>query len=102
MERSSPIDVDQHTAPAEGGSIFRRTELALDTSIAMSQENPFEIAQHQFDIAATMLNLHQELRETLRNCKRELTVTFPVGMDDGSVRVLRGYRIQHNIARGPA
>src|SRR3990170_1179588 len=68
----------------------------------MSQENPFEIAQHQFDIAADMLKLQQDLRETLRSCKRELTVTFPVGMDDGSVRVVRGYRIQHNISRGPA
>ncbi|TAK34762.1 MAG: Glu/Leu/Phe/Val dehydrogenase [Chloroflexota bacterium] len=49
-----------------------------------------------------MLNLQQDLRDTLRSCMRELIVSFPVGMDDGSVRVLRGYRIQHNIARGPA
>lgn len=66
------------------------------------QENPFTIAQHQFDIAADILNLDHGMRQIMRVPQRELTVNFPVTMDDGSVRVFTGYRIQHNITRGPA
>ena len=66
------------------------------------QENPFIIAQHQFDIAADILNLDHGMRQIMRVPQRELTVNFPVTMDDGSVRVFTGYRIQHNITRGPA
>jgi glutamate dehydrogenase (NAD(P)+) len=65
-------------------------------------ENAFDIAQQQFDIAADLLHLDANLRDVLRNCKRELTVHFPVKMDDGTIRVFQGYRVQHNIARGPA
>ncbi len=63
--------------------------------------NPFGIAQEQFDIAADMLNLSDSLRVHLRVPQRELCVNFPVKMDDGSTRVYTGYRIQHNLARGP-
>jgi glutamate dehydrogenase (NAD(P)+) len=65
-------------------------------------ESAFTIAQKQFDIAADLLHLDSNLRDVLRNCKRELTVHFPVKMDDGSIRVYEGFRVQHNIARGPA
>ncbi len=65
-------------------------------------ENAFDIAQKQFDIAADLLHLDANLRDVLRNCKRELTVNFPVKMDDGTIRVFQGFRVQHNIARGPA
>lgn len=65
-------------------------------------ENPFQIAQHQFDIAADILNLDHGMRSILRVPQRELSVNFPVKMDDGSVRVFTGYRVQHNITRGPA
>ena len=60
------------------------------------------MAQRQFDVAAERLGLEPGLREILRNCKRELTVNFPVKMDDGSIKVFTGYRVQHNINRGPA
>jgi glutamate dehydrogenase (NAD(P)+) len=60
------------------------------------------IAQHHFDRAAEQLNLHQSARPMLRTIKRELIVHFPVEMDDGSFRVFTGFRVQHNIARGPA
>ena len=60
------------------------------------------MAQRQFDVAAERLNLPPGQREVLRNCKRALEVTFPVKMDDGSIKVFTGYRVQHNIARGPA
>ena len=64
--------------------------------------NPFVQAVAQFDAAADRLNLSQELRAILRLPKRELTVNFPVRMDDGSVEMFTGYRVQHNINRGPA
>jgi glutamate dehydrogenase (NAD(P)+) len=56
----------------------------------------------QFDRAAARLNLDRGLRVTLRACKRELTVNFPVRMDDGEIRVFSGYRVQHSQALGPA
>ncbi len=56
----------------------------------------------QFDTAAELLGLDQELRAILRTPKRELTVHFPVRMDDGSVRMFEGYRVQHNVNCGPA
>ena len=65
-------------------------------------DSAFNTAQKQFDIAADLLQIDGNLRDVLRNCKRELTVHFPVKMDDGSVHVFEGFRVQHNIARGPA
>jgi glutamate dehydrogenase (NAD(P)+) len=64
--------------------------------------NAWQVAQHQFDLAAERLNLDQGLRRVLREPRRELTVHFPVKMDDGSVQVFTGYRVQHNLGRGPA
>jgi glutamate dehydrogenase (NAD(P)+) len=64
--------------------------------------NPFAVAVEQFDVAAERLHLSQELRAILRKPKRELTVNFPVRMDDGHVEMFTGYRVQHNINRGPA
>jgi glutamate dehydrogenase (NAD(P)+) len=56
----------------------------------------------QFDATADRLGLDDGIRAMLRACKRELSVHFPVQMDDGSIRVFTGYRVQHNLARGPA
>ena len=64
--------------------------------------NPWEVAQRQFDLAAERLQLDPGLRRVLREPRRELTVHFPVHMDDGSVQVFTGYRVQHNLGRGPA
>ena len=64
--------------------------------------NPWEVAQQQFDLAAERLNLDPGMRRVLREPRRELTVHFPVHMDDGSVQVFTGYRVQHNLGRGPA
>ncbi|MBI4455637.1 MAG: Glu/Leu/Phe/Val dehydrogenase [Acidobacteria bacterium] len=70
----------------------------------MTQEtlNLYQIAQHQFDRAADLLNLSSDLRAILKNCKRQLIVSIPVHMDKGGVHAFEGYRVQHNIARGPA
>ncbi len=64
--------------------------------------NPWEVAQRQFDLAAERLNLDPGLRQVLREPRREFTCHFPVHMDDGSVQVFTGYRVQHNLGRGPA
>jgi glutamate dehydrogenase/leucine dehydrogenase len=64
--------------------------------------NPFQFALKQFDRAADHLELDPGTRDVLRNPKRQLTVSIPVKMDDGSVRVFQGYRVQHSIARGPS
>src|ERR671933_141003 len=64
--------------------------------------NPFQIAGQQFDRAADFLELEQSMRNVLRNSKRQLVVSIPVKMDGGDIQVFEGYRVQHNIARGPA
>ncbi len=64
--------------------------------------NPYRIAQIQFDIAAEHLKLDQGLRQILRSPKRVMEVSIPTKMDNGQVKVFTGYRVQHNIARGPA
>ncbi len=64
--------------------------------------NPFEMAQVQFDKVADLLNLDDATRELLRNPLREYQFTIPVRMDDGKVKIFRGFRVQHNDARGPA
>jgi glutamate dehydrogenase (NAD(P)+) len=68
----------------------------------MPESNPFRIAQSQLDTAAKTLGLDAATHELLRWPQRELQVHFPVRMDDGAVRVFRGYRVQYNSARGPA
>ncbi|MFQ5616936.1 MAG: Glu/Leu/Phe/Val dehydrogenase dimerization domain-containing protein, partial [Anaerolineales bacterium] len=63
--------------------------------------NAFEMAQTQFDTAAEMLNLDPYARGVLRWPMREYRFQIPVRMDDGSMRVFMGIRVQHNDARGP-
>lgn len=63
--------------------------------------NPFEIAQAQLDKAAAKLGLDPAVHAVLREPLRELHVSLPVKMDDGSVKVFKGFRVQYNDARGP-
>ena len=63
--------------------------------------NPFEMALSQYDRAVKHLSLKRGIEDYLRTSKRELTVNFPVRMDDGSVRIFTGYRVHHSTARGP-
>lgn len=67
----------------------------------MSYRNPFEIAQQQLDQAAEKLGLDEATHQLLRWPKREIHVTFPVRMDDGSVKIFHGFRVQYNDSRGP-
>jgi glutamate dehydrogenase (NAD(P)+) len=66
------------------------------------QINAFEMAQKQFDGVAKQLNLDPQIAEVLRWPMREFSFRIPVRMDDGSLRVFQGFRVQHNDARGPA
>jgi len=70
--------------------------------MASKDFNPFDMAQAQFDKVADILNLDSASREILRNPLREFAFSIPVKMDDGTTKVFRGFRVQHNDARGPA
>jgi len=70
----------------------------------MSEPKPddlFDVAVEQFHIAADVIGLEDDVRVVLSHCERELTVHFPVEMDDGSVQVFSGHRVRHNSGPGP-
>ncbi|HME43482.1 MAG TPA: Glu/Leu/Phe/Val dehydrogenase [Syntrophorhabdales bacterium] len=70
--------------------------------VAKSTINPTDMAAQQVQIAAAhMPHLNRGILEKIKHTKREIIVHFPVEMDDGSVRIFTGYRVQHNDARGP-
>ena len=73
----------------------------MPTATPAATPNPFEDAVQQLKAVADRLRLSAGTLAMLKTPKRELTVRFPVEMDDGSVRVFEGYRVQHNDARGP-
>ncbi len=73
-----------------------------DPQATAVQNDALRTALTQFDEAAERLRLDDGIRRVLRVSKRELSVNFPVNMDDGSINVFCGYRVQHSIARGPA
>jgi glutamate dehydrogenase len=64
--------------------------------------NPFKMAQQQFDAVAEKLGLDKATCDLLRNPDREFHFNIPIRMDDGSYKVFRGFRVQHNDARGPS
>ena len=73
------------------------------STIALEKEsNPWESQAARFDLAARKLNLDEGLWKILRYPNREIIVHIPVAMDNGSLEVFTGYRVQHSIARGPA
>jgi len=76
------------------------TEVKSDIKLETSP-NPFEVAQQQLDEAAELLQLDTAIHHLLRWPLRELHVTLPVRMDDGSTKIFHGFRVQYNDARGP-
>ena len=70
--------------------------------MAVQGFNAFEMAQRQFDKVADLLELDQGTRDLLRDAQREYQFLIPVRMDDGQVKVFKGFRVQHNDARGPS
>jgi glutamate dehydrogenase/leucine dehydrogenase len=68
----------------------------------LKQINPFESALKQFDKAAAMLKLSESQIAMVKEPRRITEVNLPVRMDDGSIRIFKGFRVQHSIVRGPA
>lgn len=66
------------------------------------RENPYEIAREQLQRVATTFDLDADLVSVLGECKKSVEVSVPVSMDDHSTRVFKGFRVQHNVARGPS
>src|SRR5881396_2948245 len=77
-------------------------DMSIVTRVQDSEINPFEAVMSRFDIAAQKLNLDDGLYQFLRYPRREITVYIPVFMDTGRLQVFTGYRVQHNISRGPS
>lgn len=76
--------------------------MAVDTTTAQVHDTSlFDVAVEQFDIAADLIGLDDDMRRVLSRCERQLTVNFPVEMDDGSVEVFTGHRVHHNSGPGP-
>jgi glutamate dehydrogenase (NAD(P)+) len=73
----------------------------LNGDAKMTKPNPFEIAQKQLDDCAKILNLDAGVHEFLRHPRREFHVSIPVRMDNGSMKMFQGYRVQYNDALGP-
>jgi glutamate dehydrogenase (NAD(P)+) len=66
------------------------------------RENPFELAREQLHKVADAFGIDERLVNVLQECKKSVEVSIPTSMDDGSVRAFKGYRVTHNIARGPS
>ncbi|HET8910109.1 MAG TPA: Glu/Leu/Phe/Val dehydrogenase [Ktedonobacteraceae bacterium] len=74
----------------------------MHDEVSSATMNPYHMALEQFELAADKLSLSEDLREILRKPKRELIVNFPVRLDNGRIKTFTGYRVQHNVTRGPA
>ena len=89
---TEPINVEKEVSKAAPGPPAKRSSKAF---------NSFQIAQAQFDKVAEYLGLDSATRDLLRYPLREYQFAIPVRMDDGMVKIFRGFRVQHNDARGP-
>ena len=74
----------------------------VDTTTTHLRENPFELAREQLARVASTFDIDPNLVSVLGRCKKAIEVSIPVTMDDGSTQVFIGYRVTHNIARGPS
>ena len=75
---------------------------ATQAPVSHLRENPFEIAREQLRRVAEAFDIDQNLVNVLQECKKAVEVAIPVSMDDGTTEVFTGYRVVHNIARGPS
>jgi glutamate dehydrogenase (NAD(P)+) len=75
--------------------------MAQDLSAVQSQDNVWDMAQRQLDEVSRLIGLNESLHGYLRQPKRVLEVSIPARMDDGGFRMFTGYRVQHNMSRGP-
>ncbi len=74
----------------------------VEAPVSHLRENPYEIARSQLRKVADTFAIDPNLVNVLQECKKSVTVSIPVACDDGSTQVFEGYRVTHNIARGPS
>ena len=74
----------------------------VEAPVSHLRENPFELAQEQLRRVGDVFKIDPNLIEVLKECKKAVSVSVPVVMDDGIVQTFQGYRVTHNIARGPS
>ncbi|MFX1309779.1 MAG: Glu/Leu/Phe/Val dehydrogenase [Promethearchaeota archaeon] len=67
----------------------------------LPEMNPFEMAKRQIDIVAEKMDLNENIKKYLKKVERSLIVSIPIKMDDGSIEIFEGYRVQHSTIRGP-
>src|SRR6476659_6819757 len=97
-----------HRAKLAAVSVFsarlqrqRSSPLAVDVTTHL-RENPFELAREQLRRVGDTFEIDPNLISVLGECKKAVEVSVPVGMDDGTTEVFKGYRVTHNVARGPS
>jgi len=76
--------------------------MTLDMSAVQAEQNVWAMAQEQLDDVARLIGLNESIHGFLREPKRVLEVSVPVRMDNGVFRMFKGFRVQHNMARGPS
>ena len=76
--------------------------MTVEAPVSHLRENPYDIAREQLRRVADAFEIDSNLINVLSECKKSVVVSIPVGMDDGTVRAFEGYRVTHNIARGPS
>jgi glutamate dehydrogenase (NAD(P)+) len=74
----------------------------VEAPVSHLRENPYDIAKQQLRRVAETFSIDSNLINVLQECKKALVVSIPVAMDDGATRVFQGYRVTHNVARGPS
>src|SRR5205814_9830599 len=94
--RGRPTHSVSHVSMSTGGM------MPAEGSNIQKELNPLANAERQFDEAATRLNLPEGLKEVIKRPRRATIVSLPIQMDDGTLKVFTGYRVQHSIVRGPA
>jgi glutamate dehydrogenase (NAD(P)+) len=102
QKTGAPSSQSMMTDKANGAGKANHTQISATAAhTAITEDSALVTAHVQFDRAAQILNLDPGFADSLKQSKRELTVNFPVKMDNGTVRTFTGYRIHHNTARGP-
>jgi glutamate dehydrogenase (NAD(P)+) len=76
--------------------------VATTETISHLRENPFQIARQQLRLVGQTFNIDPNLINVLQECKKSVEVAIPISLDDGSINTFAGFRVQHNIARGPS
>lgn len=97
LDRRSPERIHDPVDASPAAS-----DALVDQGVVLDENNPFESMMSRFDRAADLLDLDPGLYKILRAPDKQLIVSIPVRMDSGDLEVFTGYRVHHNIARGPA